>query len=474
MSWRSTVRGVVAAALVGPFALGASVALARGVSPYLPLSQSPEIERQIERLLILADRPILTRPIAAATVFDALPAACERDAALCDEVRRYLSGYMRKAGIAHAGFAVGGGSGDATTLPNRRGMQSKSNYELSLGLYWQPSDYVLLNAGVQTYEGDSTPTGSVISMGVEHAQIDIGYRDQWLSPFTDSAMLLGTQSRSMPSITISNYTPISRLGLSYQVFIAEMSESADIGFEGRTTVGKPKLGGLHLSIQPFSGWTLGVTRVLQFGGGERNDSLRDLFDAFFDPSDADNTGTDADFGNQVAAFSSRFILPGPVPAAVYFEYAGEDTSTLSNLRLGNSALSVGIDLPMLGERFDLTFEASEWQNAWYVHHVYRDGLRNEGNVVGHWGGDWRALQDGTGARSWMARVGWRPPRGGRIDAQYRSLQNEEYGGIAYVRAYLATVRYSRPWQDFYVGAELDAGRDSFGESFSRVSAFIRF
>jgi hypothetical protein len=49
----------------------------------LPLGISPEIERQIERALILADKPVLTRPIAAATVLDALPRVCERDASLC-------------------------------------------------------------------------------------------------------------------------------------------------------------------------------------------------------------------------------------------------------------------------------------------------------------------------------------------------------------------------------------------------------
>ena len=53
-------------------ALVATNAAARGVSPYLPLYQSPEIERAIERLLILADVPVLKRPIAAATVSDAL------------------------------------------------------------------------------------------------------------------------------------------------------------------------------------------------------------------------------------------------------------------------------------------------------------------------------------------------------------------------------------------------------------------
>jgi hypothetical protein len=49
---------------------------ASGVSPYLPLNLAPEIEREIERLLILADKPVITRPIAAATVLDALPAEC--------------------------------------------------------------------------------------------------------------------------------------------------------------------------------------------------------------------------------------------------------------------------------------------------------------------------------------------------------------------------------------------------------------
>jgi len=40
--------------------------------------------------------------------------------------------------------------------------------------------------------------------------------------------------------------------------------------------------------------------------------------------------------------------------------------------LGNSAPVVGIHFPRLGERFDLTLEASEWQNAWYVHSWVRD------------------------------------------------------------------------------------------------------
>jgi len=58
---------------------GFSSAQARGVSPYLPMQMSPQIERQIEKVLILAGKPVMRRPIAAATVLDALPRACEVD-----------------------------------------------------------------------------------------------------------------------------------------------------------------------------------------------------------------------------------------------------------------------------------------------------------------------------------------------------------------------------------------------------------
>ena len=81
---------------------GAQSVYARGVSPYLPLNLDPVLERQVERVLILADKPALTRPIAAATVLDALPKACERDVKLCDEVRRALARYMRGFAVTHA------------------------------------------------------------------------------------------------------------------------------------------------------------------------------------------------------------------------------------------------------------------------------------------------------------------------------------------------------------------------------------
>src|SRR5579864_9143526 len=67
-----------------------ATAQARGVSPYLPLNLDPQIESQIERVLILADMPVMRRPIAAATVLDAIAKARNIDPVLCARVQKYL------------------------------------------------------------------------------------------------------------------------------------------------------------------------------------------------------------------------------------------------------------------------------------------------------------------------------------------------------------------------------------------------
>jgi Capsule assembly protein Wzi len=474
---------IVIACALAVVPLGA--ASARGASPYLPLNLSPEIERQIERVLILADRPIMSRPIAAATVLDALSAACRKDEALCRSVRRYLDRYMGKVGLGHA--SAEGASGDDAALPlaNRHGLAGDSAWQASLQAYWQPNDYVILSVGGVGDENEIEPAGSMLTLGFDWAQLDVGYRDHWFSPFTDSAMIISTQARTLPSVTLSNYKPISRLGLQYEVFLAEMETSDEIAFLNRSTTGEPRLAGLRFAISPAAGWSLGANRMMQFGGGERGgSSFGDFIDALIKPHQNDNrsdtTSQEEEFGNQVAAWTSRFIFPGSTPFAAYLEYAGEDNSYEGNYRLGNAALSIGITFPRLWDDFDLTYEASDWQNGWYSHGIYTDGLRVDGRVIGHWGANARAIDDeleiddAVGAQTHMLRLGWEPDFGGLLQLRARTVENESYGRRDYERGYDVAVSYSRAIAGFTAGAELMGGRDVFGDSFGRVSGFVRF
>jgi hypothetical protein len=487
VSWGKSYRAGIALLCLAAWIPAAA---ADGVSAYLPQNLEPEMERQIERVLILADEPILKRPFAVALVEDALPQACMVDKPLCTKVEKYLQRYSRDYAVTHAS-ATGSAAHDSDggAVPNEHGLPVKSPWELSAQGYVQPNDYVLLSGGAIAYQGRTVPTGSVLSFGFRWAQLDLGYRDHWLSPATDSSMLLSTEAPTMPSVTLSNYEPLTRLGFQYEFFLARMSQAGEPGqsgdnilYNGVGSIGNPRIFGTQLSIEPFPGWSLGVNRLLQYGGGSGLPSsagflLRD----FFKPSGLSQTQ-----GNQQASYVSRFIFPGKTPFAVYFQYAGEDNSDGGSYLLGNAALTAGIDIPRFARHFDATYEFSEWQNLWYVHNIFLEGTTNDGLVEGNWGADQRNFGDGVGARSQMLRVGWEPPFGGYLEERVRTLVNQNYYGgdlreyspaspaFPYHHYYDFTVRYSRPWEGVTLGGEAFGGRDVYGKSFTRLSAFVRY
>jgi hypothetical protein len=71
-------------------------------------------------------------------------------------------------------------------------------------------------------------------------------------------------------------------------------------------------------------------------------------------------------------------------------------------------------------------------------------------------------------------MGWDATFGGVLELQYRTLKNAQYGVIQYDRAQELGVRYSRAVQGYTVGGEVMAGRDVFGENYSRLAGFVRY
>jgi len=462
--------------------LTCNAALAGGATAYLPINLEPEMERQIERVLILADEPILKRPFAVALVELALPQACEVDKVLCEKVRKYLERYSRDYGLTHASITGAYTFGKTNSvIPNSHGVPVDSHDEVSIEAYVQPNDYVLASAGAISYTGRTVPTGSMLSLGGNWAQLDIGYRDHWFSPMTDSSALISTESPSTPSVTLSNYEPLTRLGFQYEFFLTRLSPQP-ILFQGVQAVGSPRLFGAQVSIEPFSGWSIGANRLLEYGGGGGlPGSASFLLRDFFEPSGLSQTQ-----GNQQASYVSRFLVPTKTPFAVYFQYAGEDNSDGGSYLLGNPSTSAGIDFPKIFRHFDATYEISEWSNIWYVHNIFLGGTSVDGLVLGNWGADQRNFGDGVGARSQMLRVGWMPPFGGYLEERVRTLANQPYYGgdnrtyapfppaFPYHKYYDFDLRYSRPWNALTVGGEVFGGRDVDGSKFTRLSAFVRY
>lgn len=471
--------------------LSQSVLYARGVSPYLPLNLDPELEREVERVMVLAGKPVMTRPIPAAAVLDALPKACEVDPALCGRVRRALQRYMKETALEFLSAEAGATNGANVVIPNQHGQTEQSQWQLAGAGYIQPSDYFLMNIGGVAYDGRESWTGSFLSLGWDWAQLDMGFRDHWWSPMTDSAMLISTESPTMPSVTLSNYQPLTRLGWQYEVFLARVGHTDEIEIPIKnssplattSTEGYPKFFGARLGIEPAdSGWSLAAQRVMYYGGGAAGgQSASDLLKAFFSPSSAIYTSSGVPvLGKQEASLTSAFVYPGRIPFSLYFEYAGNDYAGANRLAFTKADLSVGLQFPRLGP-FDLTYEFSGWQPTWYIKPPtgtetgYGNGITNDLLSIGHWFGDQRQFGDAVGGQSNMLRLGWEPRFGGRFETTVRMLVNDSYySAVPYTHEWLGSLMYSYPLKDYVVGGEVDYGRDVFGEHYTRVAAFLRF
>lgn len=254
-------------------------------------------------------------------------------------------------------------------------------------------------------------------------------------------MLLSTHAPTFANVSLSNNTPLTDWNINYEFFAGQLSESQNILYQGELITGKPTLTGIHLSMSPAPGFTIALNRILQSGGGERGNGFGDIIDAFFDPSGSDNTreglNADQEFGNQAASIVTRFDFPGDTPFSIYMEYAGEDTSRGTNYRLGNSSLSAGFDFPLLFNRFSLNYEYSNWQNAWYTHHVYRDGLVNEGRIIGHYGAEFRSRSatsagEAIGATNHNLELGWQLSPSNRLEFGLNTVKNVELSSTDYV------------------------------------------
>ncbi len=243
--------------------------------------------------------------------------------------------------------------------------------------------------------------------------------------------------------------PLTRLGHSLRSVRREhVRVGQDSSYGGSLDSGRPRLAGVHLSMEPASGWALGVNRLLQYGGGARPGSFNDLLRAFFSPSRYDNTNSnlssDQQFGNQVASVTSSFLFPGRVPFSVYFEYAGEDTSTSKNYLLGNAALSAGIHFPRLWRRFDLTYEVVGVAERLVRQRGLRRRPHQQGPCDRPLGRRQPHLRQRVGAQSHMLKRRLRASlrrHGGGDPAHAR--QRKLLGGD-YRRAYDATLSYCAP------------------------------
>jgi hypothetical protein len=451
---------------------------ANGVSPYLPLKTDPLFELELEKLATITKLPILTRPYHAATIYKYLSKVEDSHPALFQRLNTYIKRYKKTKAVTHFSAQYTHSFKSNALLANQRGRSLDDYFKVTTSSFWQADEHVIFNAGGTFYNGEAIPNNTYISVGWDVFQIDIGYREHWLSPTQEAALLLSTQAKPALNLTISNPTLLTDWNIKYELSlgILEQQEGIQFGRDSDIVSGKPNLLSMHLSLQPFSWWTVGFNRTFMFGG-DKSVSAKDIWKAFIDPLSSDNCGGESDlvnctqeFGNQQASLSNKFDLdPFNFPLSIYYEYAGEDTKNYSNYQLGNIAQNLCLFLPYLTDSLSLNIEYSKFHTAWYVHHIYQEGYANDKIKMGHWWGNLKPANSGAAGTAASLRLDWQAPVIENITLLYRTATVDSTAVVSYQRSHEIELTFKKILKNAFINLAINLGEDTQGEKFLSTS-----
>jgi hypothetical protein len=453
------------------------LANAEGVSPYLPLKKDPLIELEIERLATISKMPALSKPYHIVMVVKYLKKIEHSHPKLFHRVTAYIKRYKKQSAITHLSTTLSTSNNKDFTVTNNRGIAMDDIAQASGSGFYQFNQYAIANIGGTIVNGEKIiPHNSYFSFGYDYAQFDIGYREHWLSPLQESSMTLSTSAKPILSMTMSNVTPITSWNAKYEFSFGMLEEMDGIHFDNSTSSGSPGFLTMQLSLQPFDWWTIGGVRTFMFAGGDRDIDLGTIWKAIIDPISGDNCGGESDLqdcnkesGNQVAAINSKMDLSFyNIPFSLLVEYGGEDTKDFS-YGLGNIGQTYGIFFPYINEDFSFYAEYSKFHTAWYVHHLYDEGYRNDGTVMGHWWGNNKELRDGSPGNASLIRINWDFLPTFHLQTKLRSAVINSSDDNNYSRSKEIELTLKQVYKTGFINYSLMAGNDIYGESFYRAT-----
>ena len=261
--------------------------------------------------------------------------------------------------------------------------------------------------------------GSYIAARLGNWSASFGQQERWWGPGWDGSLILSTNARPIPAISIDRRVPepfetkwLSWIGpWSFHSFIGKM--------EKERHVPHPYLWGMRGEIKPtlLDGLEIGFFRMMQLGGEGYPSNLSIWVDAFLSQDNFHfyEQGNSTEPGNQLAGVDFRWkVLDLPIalycqiagededgflPEALFFQYGIEGWTDLSNSTLR-----------IFAEYVDLT---SYWRtgdpktrNVTYSHSRYQDGFRYRGRPAGHWADTDSKIFSLGGFLQYDSGIGW--------------------------------------------------------------------
>lgn len=358
-------------------------------------------------LLLLADAgilrgPVTTWPISWPDIARDVLSAPESglDEAIGDALARVrrlardASGY----GFTGLGLRVSGAS-EPQTL---RGFADtpRETGELALRASWLTDHFAVNLQGAYVADPadgqEVRPDGSYLGVNFGNFMLSAGFMERWWGPGWDGGLILSTNARPIPSITLErNYTDpfksklLSWLG-PWRASIA-MGEAESSG----VPVANVRFFAARFNFKPRPWLEFGLTRTAQWCGGDRECDWSTFVDMVLgnDNQVQDGAATAEQPGNQMAGYDLRLRSPWRVlPLAVYTQLIGEDEAGgLPSKFIGQFGLetwgsnrfaSWRLRAEYSGTACNFSRQAPQYDCA-YRNSIYPQGYAYRGRIIGH-------------------------------------------------------------------------------------------
>ncbi|CAM4280522.1 capsule assembly Wzi family protein [Vibrio agarivorans] len=223
-----------------------------------------------------------------------------------------------------------------------------------------------------------------------------GYQQQWYGPGWDTVLLMGTNARPMPTVSITRHNP--------QAFEAPVLKwlgpwTLTTGFswmDDDRYMEDTLLWTFRGTIRPHPNFEFGVTRAAQMCGNPPDGSEKSCdLDTFWRVLIGDtNVWSGENPANQIASFDWRWTdTVNGMPYSLYHEQSGEDNFHLGIPPFSKRGYIYGMDLTFEAVSNTVTgfIEYSDTQawcnysnqyNCMYEHSTYKSGYRYNGRSIG--------------------------------------------------------------------------------------------
>jgi hypothetical protein len=201
--------------------------------------------------------------------------------------------------------------------------------EVMAGFTWMGEVFAVnLNASLvkDSIDGDEFfPDGTYLGIALGNWMISAGWQERWWGPGHDGSLILSTNSRPNPGISIQRNRSMA-FESKWLSWIGPWSITSFMNLlDDDREVDDALLFGLRVAFKPVASLEIGLSRTAQWCGDGRPCD----FEAFGNmllgkDNQGVNVDPDEEPGNQLAGFDVRWALPKDIPVALYMQWVGED------------------------------------------------------------------------------------------------------------------------------------------------------